>query len=141
MNFLHNYLVKPIIINPNRYNNIFQDGGAGNSILQNFTSTEFKLKIVEEAKELDNNTLVARKHGISEGAVRSWRKNEDKLSKHSSEIRGLCSTKCSSEMLQNLLYFMYKKLENPCRFFRFSLRATLYFYLMNALVFLTFKMK
>ena len=28
---------------------------------------------------------------------------------HSSEIRGLCSTKCSSETLQNLLYFMYKK--------------------------------
>ena len=29
--------------------------------------------------------------------------------KHSSEIRGLRSTKCSSETLQNLLYFMYKK--------------------------------
>ena len=28
---------------------------------------------------------------------------------HSSKISGLCSTKCSSEMLQNLLYFMYKK--------------------------------
>ena len=28
---------------------------------------------------------------------------------HSSEIRGLCSTKCSREMLQNLLYFMCKK--------------------------------
>ena len=28
---------------------------------------------------------------------------------HSSEIRGLRSTKCSSEMLQNLLCFMYKK--------------------------------
>ena len=28
---------------------------------------------------------------------------------HSSEIRGLCLTKCSSETLQNLLYFMYKK--------------------------------
>ena len=27
----------------------------------------------------------------------------------SSEIRGLRSTKCSSETLQNLLYFMYKK--------------------------------
>ena len=26
---------------------------------------------------------------------------------HSSEIRGLSSTKCSSETLQNLLYFMY----------------------------------
>ena len=28
---------------------------------------------------------------------------------HSSEIRGLRSTKCSSETVQNLLYFMYKK--------------------------------
>ena len=28
---------------------------------------------------------------------------------HSSEIRGFRSTKCSSETLQNLLYFMYKK--------------------------------
>ena len=28
---------------------------------------------------------------------------------HSSEIRGLRSTKCSNETLQNLLYFMYKK--------------------------------
>ena len=28
---------------------------------------------------------------------------------HSSEIRGLRSTKCSSETLQNLLYSMYKK--------------------------------
>ena len=31
------------------------------------------------------------------------------VSRHSSEIRGLPSTKCSSETLQNLLYFMYKK--------------------------------
>ena len=29
--------------------------------------------------------------------------------RHSSEIRGLRSTKCSSATLQNLLYFMYKK--------------------------------
>ena len=38
-------------------------------------------------------------------------KSEDKgiIQMHSSEIRGLCSTKCSSKMLQNLLYFMYKK--------------------------------
>ena len=31
------------------------------------------------------------------------------LSTHSSEIRGLRSTKCSSETLQNVIYFMYKK--------------------------------
>ena len=43
---------------------------------------------------------------------------------HSSEIRGLRSTKCSSETLQNLLYF-----------FRFLFRATFYFYHMNALVY------
>ena len=30
-------------------------------------------------------------------------------STHSSEIRGLRSTKCSSKTLQKLLYFMYKK--------------------------------
>ena len=30
-------------------------------------------------------------------------------SRHSSEIKGLRSTKCSSKTLQNLLYFMYKK--------------------------------
>ena len=29
---------------------------------------------------------------------------------HSSEIRGLCSTKCSSETIKNLLHFMYKKI-------------------------------
>ena len=52
---------------------------------------------------------------------------------HSSEIRGLCSTKCSRETLQNLLYFMYKK--THVVFFRFSFRAILYFYLMNALVY------
>ena len=33
----------------------------------------------------------------------------DGVSDHSSEIRGLRSTKCSSETLQNLLYFIYKK--------------------------------
>ena len=31
------------------------------------------------------------------------------LIRHSSEIRDLRSAKCSSETLQNLLYFMYKK--------------------------------
>ena len=36
-------------------------------------------------------------------------------------------------MLQNLPYFMYKKIYVV--FFRFLFRATLYFYLMNALVY------
>ena len=55
------------------------------------------------------------------------------ITSHSSEIRGLRSTKCSSETLQNLLYFMHKK--THVVFFRFSFRATLYFYLINALVY------
>ena len=45
----------------------------------------------------------------------------------------LCSTKSSNEMLQNLPYFIYMKAQS-C-FFRFSFRASLYFYLMNALVY------
>ena len=45
---------------------------------------------------------------------RKWRGNSKMMPilpmhNHSPEIRGLCSTKCSSETLQNLLYFMYKK--------------------------------
>ena len=47
------------------------------------------------------------------------------LSCHSSEIRGLCLMKCPSETLQNLIYFLEYK--NPCSFFRFSFRATLFF--------------
>ena len=53
---------------------------------------------------------------------------------HSSEIRGLHKTLCPRETLQNLPYFMYKK-NHVSSFFRFSFRATLYFYLMNALVY------
>ena len=53
------------------------------------------------------------------------------------EIRGLRSTKCSNETLQNLLYFMYEK--THVFFFCFSFRATLYFYLMNALVYVDTK--
>ena len=55
--------------------------------------------------------------------------------RHSSELRGLRSTKCSSETLQNLLYFMYQKTHVV---FSFSFRATLYFYLMNALVYVEY---
>ena len=40
---------------------------------------------------------------------------------HSLEIRGLRSTKCSSETLQNLLYCIRKPMY--CSFFRFSFRA------------------
>ena len=44
---------------------------------------------------------------------------------HSSQFQSLCSTKCSSEMLQNLPYFIYIY-ENPKLFFPFC--AILYFY-------------
>ena len=52
-----------------------------------------------------------------------------RIGDHSSEIRVLRSTKSSSKTLQNLLYFMYMKSENPCicSFFRFSFQATLLF--------------
>ena len=46
------------------------------------------------------------------------------LANHSSEIRGLCSMKWPSEMLQNLLYFIYLY-KNPKLLFPF--RATLFF--------------
>ena len=52
---------------------------------------------------------------------------------HSSEIRGLCLIKWPGKTLQNLLYFIYTKAQ--ISFFHFSFRATLYFYLMNALVY------
>ena len=41
------------------------------------------------------------------------------ITMHSSEIRGLHSTKCSSDTLQNLLYFMYKKTHVYVVFFVF----------------------
>ena len=44
------------------------------------------------------------------GRTARWKKNNNYILRtHSSEIRGLRSTKCSSETLQNLLYFMHKK--------------------------------
>ena len=49
---------------------------------------------------------------------------------HSSEIRSLRSTLCSSKTLRNLLCFMYKKTHVV-----FSFRATLFSPLMNALVY------
>ena len=52
----------------------------------------------------------------------------------SSEIRGLCSMKCSREMLQNLIYLMYEKV-HVGSFFRFSFHTTFNFYIMNALVY------
>ena len=51
---------------------------------------------------------------------------------HSSEIRSFCLSFCPSKMLQNLLYFIYKK--TKICFIHFSFCATLYFSLMNALV-------
>ena len=56
---------------------------------------------------------------------------------HSLEFRnsrGLRSTKCSKQNASKFA-ISYIILENPSSFFRFSFRATLYFYLMNALVY------
>ena len=44
---------------------------------------------MEEAKEVNNNAQVARNRGISETSVRTWRKNEDKLSKKFFQIYNL----------------------------------------------------
>ena len=52
---------------------------------------------------------------------------------HSSEIRGLCLMKCSSEMLQNLPYFWHTK-SHIFFLVCFSFHATLFFALMSALV-------
>ena len=52
---------------------------------------------------------------------------------HSSEMRGLRSTKCSSKTHQNLLYFMYKK--THVVFFSFFILHNFTFPLMNALVY------
>ena len=52
---------------------------------------------------------------------------------HSSQFQSLCLTKCSSETLQNFPYIIYTRTQS-C-FFRFSFCVTLYFYLMNALVY------
>ena len=49
------------------------------------------------------------------------------------EIGGLCLMKCPSEILQNLPYFYHMK--THIVFFCFSFRATLFFPLMNALVY------
>ena len=50
-----------------------------------------------------------------------------------SQFEGLCSMKSSSETLQNLPYFYHMK--THVVFFPFSFRATLFFPLMNALVY------
>ena len=47
---------------------------------------------------------------------------------NSSEIRGLDSMKCSSEMLQNQLYFMYKK-THVCSYFSLLIFTTYLFLL------------
>ena len=40
----------------------------------------YKLMIIEEAKRIGNNSIVARTHGIeSESLIRQWRKDEVKL--------------------------------------------------------------
>ena len=70
---------------------------------------------------------------VLETLVQRGRPLPVKLGTHSSQFQGLCLMKSSSETLQNLPYFIYTKTQS-C-FFRFSFRATLYFYIMNALVY------
>ena len=52
---------------------------------------------------------------------------------HSSEVRGLCLTKCPSEMLQNMPYFIYTKTQSCV--FHFLFCATLFFPLISAIVY------
>ena len=68
---------------------------------------------VDNSLQLDKNELLSTK---IEFFFSSWICMKvflefwwETILKHSSEIRGLCSMNCSSETLQNLLYFMYKK--------------------------------
>ena len=71
---------------------------------------------------------------------RWWSENYQKkffwkilLSSHSSEIWGLLTTKFSSKMLQNFLYFMYKK--PSIVFWVFFISSNFTFSLKNALVY------
>ena len=43
---------------------------------------EIKQEIVEEAKVVNNNAEVARKHGLSRDTIQYWCKNEDNISKY-----------------------------------------------------------
>ena len=67
------------------------------------------------------------------GKSTNWRSEVHYIYYHSSEIRGLCLMKCPSKMLQNLPYFIYTKIQS-C-FSHFSFHVTLFFSLMNALVY------
>ena len=42
-------------------------------------NTAFKLKVVAEAKAVENNSEIARDYGISESMVRRWRRDQAKL--------------------------------------------------------------
>ena len=79
-------------------------------------------------------------HKMTRSGVLIWRKRRKKMSRygilyyrffgHSSEIKGLRLTKCSSEMLQNLLYFMYKKIHVA-----FFISCNFMIFIMNVLVY------
>ena len=40
---------------------------------------EFKLMIIEEAKRIGNNSIIARTHGIERTCIRDWRRDELKI--------------------------------------------------------------
>ena len=53
---------------------------------------EIKQEIVEEAKVVNNNAQVARKHGLSQDTIQYWCKNEDNISKYFFQIKYLSTT-------------------------------------------------
>ena len=63
--------------------------------------------------------IISFQNGQGESKTRFKMNSTSDKNEHSSEIRGLRSTKCSSETLQNLLYFMYKKTHVVLFVFRF----------------------
>ena len=44
-------------------------------------NTAFKLKVVAEAKAVENNSEIARDYGVSESMVRRWRRDQAKTSR------------------------------------------------------------
>ena len=84
--------------------------------------------MLKKTKKCKCKLLLARAHTAAILSITffSW----FQLKGHSSEIRGLCSTKSSNEILQNLPYFWNKK---TCLVFFMFHFVLLYFSLINAL--------
>ena len=63
----------------------------------------------DDEENIRRTTNRDKSHMPVDDSILRWNMIKWNSSLHSSEIRGLHSTKCSSEMLQNLLYFYNKK--------------------------------